>query len=132
MPTGPFERRRLENDFNPEKKEKYMIVYHWLDWVSETQHINIQHKLNQGKEKKIGPYPVDGYDESNHVIYQFQVRAIHSYFQCMAIKKRINQKLPPPPPFMTRYSRNCLLLTIKHLFILFSNRTVSGMVFLAI
>ena len=47
------------------------MAYHWLDWVSETQHINIQHKLNQGKEKKIGPYPVDGYDEANKVRYQF-------------------------------------------------------------
>ena len=76
MPTGAFVRRRLENDFKPEKKEKYMLAYYWLDSVSETQHINIQQKLNQGKERKIGPYPVDGYDEANKVCYQFQVRAV--------------------------------------------------------
>ena len=28
MPTGPFVRRRIENDFKPEKKEKYMLAYH--------------------------------------------------------------------------------------------------------
>ena len=78
MPTGPFVRRRLEDQFKAEKKEKYMMAYHWLDWVSQTQNVNIQHKLNAGKERRIGPYPVDGYDESNHVIYQFQVRAVFS------------------------------------------------------
>lgn len=71
MPTGLFVRRRLEEGFKPEKRDKYMIAFHWLDWLNETQSLTIQHKLNRGKEKKIGPYPVDGYDEHTNTVYQF-------------------------------------------------------------
>ncbi|CAI5679595.1 unnamed protein product [Oreochromis niloticus] len=33
----------------------------WLEWVSRSQKIPIQHALTTGGEKKIGPYYVDGY-----------------------------------------------------------------------
>ena len=56
MPTGPFVLRRLEEQFKPEKKEKFMLAYHWLDWLKESKGIHIQHKLNSGKEKKIEPW----------------------------------------------------------------------------
>ena len=71
MPTGPFVLRCLENDFKPEKTEKYQLAYDWLDWTSQCLGRTIQHKLNSGKEKKIGPYPVDGYDPQTRTVYQF-------------------------------------------------------------
>ena len=73
MPTGPFVRRRLETAFQPVKKEKYMKAYHWLEWLMHSEGLDIQHKLNRGKEKKIGPYPIDGFDQANNTIYQFHV-----------------------------------------------------------
>ena len=71
MPTGPFVRRCLENDFKPEETGKYLLAYDWLDWTSQCLGRTIQHKLNRGKEKKIGPYPVDGYDPQTQTVYQF-------------------------------------------------------------
>ena len=73
MPTGPFVRRRLETEFKPVKKEKYTIAYDWLEWLIHSNGLGIEHKLNRGKEKKIGPYPVDGYEKANNTIYQFHV-----------------------------------------------------------
>ena len=69
--AGLFVRRCLENDFKPEKTEKYLLAYDWLDWISCCLGRTIQHKLNSGKEKKIGPYPVDDYDPQTLTVYQF-------------------------------------------------------------
>ena len=73
MPTGPIVRRRFEEQLKPVRKEKYMKSYHWLEWLIHSEGLNIQHKLNRGKEKKIGLYPVDGYDEASNTVYQFHV-----------------------------------------------------------
>ena len=48
MPTGPFVLRCLENDFKPEKTEKYQLAYDWLNWTSQCLGRTIQHKLNNG------------------------------------------------------------------------------------
>lgn len=40
--------------------------------LNHTQGLRIQHKLNTGKEKKFGPYPVDGYDHSTNTVFQLQ------------------------------------------------------------
>ncbi|KAK3097803.1 hypothetical protein FSP39_013348 [Pinctada imbricata] len=71
MPTGPFVRRCLEEQFKPNKTEKYMLAYHWLNWLNHSSGLNIVHKLNQGQEKRVGKYPVDGFDEDSNTIYQF-------------------------------------------------------------
>ncbi|KAK3104447.1 hypothetical protein FSP39_002238 [Pinctada imbricata] len=63
MPTGPFVRRCLEEQFKPNKTEKYMLAYHWLNWLNHSSGLNIVHKLNQSQEKRVGKYPVDGFDE---------------------------------------------------------------------
>lgn len=60
MPTGAFVRRQ-ENDFRPEVSEIYISQYNWLNWLSHDSGLNIQHQMNTGHEKSIGPYPVDGY-----------------------------------------------------------------------
>ena len=61
MSVGPFVRRRAENDFRPELRDKYMSAYYWMDWLIHAHGLPIQHKLNTGREVKIGKYPVDGY-----------------------------------------------------------------------
>ena len=70
-PCGPFVRRKAENGFKPEKRDKYYLMYEWMDYVAESKGINVQHKLNTGKEKKVGPYPVDGFDQEHNTIFQF-------------------------------------------------------------
>lgn len=70
MPCGPFVRRKAENEFKPEKRDRYSLMYDWMDYVAKTKHIKISHKLNTGREKRVGPFPVDGFDEEHNTIYQ--------------------------------------------------------------
>ena len=72
MPTGPFVRRRLDDAFKPRKRDRNAMMFDWMEYFNHTQGLHIQHKLNTGKEKKIGPYPVDGYDSDTNTVYQFQ------------------------------------------------------------
>ena len=91
MPTGPFVRRRLENNFQPQKRDRYMLMFHWMNYLNHTHGCQIQHKLNTGKEKKIGPYPVDGYDETSDTVYQFQGCYFHGH-SCWLTKAIKDQK----------------------------------------
>ena len=52
---------------------------------------DIRHKLNTGKEKKIGPYPVDGYDANTNTVYQFHGCYWHGH-ECWMTKNVKDQK----------------------------------------
>lgn len=60
MPTGSFVRRRLDDRLKT--RDKYALMYDWVEYFNNTHGLHIQHKLNMAKENKIGPYPVDGFD----------------------------------------------------------------------
>ena len=73
MPVGSFVRRSLNDEFKPRKRDKYVLAYDWLDWLTHSRKYNkIIHKLNSGKERKIGRYPVDGFDQETNTVFQFQ------------------------------------------------------------
>lgn len=91
MPTGPFVRRRVEDGFKPKKRDRFMLMYDWLDYIAQRQRLRIQHKLNTGKEKKIDHYPVDGYDESSNTVFQFHGCYWHGH-DCWVTKKITDQK----------------------------------------
>ena len=69
MPKGTFVRRRLAYNFKPQKRDKYTLMYDWMDHLNHSQGLHIQHKLNTGKEKKISPYLVDSYDANTNTVY---------------------------------------------------------------
>ena len=56
-----FVRRLADNEFRPESRDKYMSAYYWMDWLAYVQGVDIQHKLNTGREVKVGKYPMDGF-----------------------------------------------------------------------
>ena len=85
MPCGPFVRRKAENNFKPEKRDRYSLMYDWMDYVGKTKGLKIEHKLNTGKEKKVGPFPVDGYEQEQNTIYQFHGCYWHGH-QCWLTK----------------------------------------------
>ena len=60
-------------------------------YLNHTQGLNIQHKLNTGKEKKIGPYLVDGYDSGSNTVYQFHGSYWHGH-DCWLTKNVKDQK----------------------------------------
>jgi hypothetical protein len=47
--------------------------------------------LNTSKEKKIGPYPVDGYDANTNTVYQFHECYWHGH-ECWMTKNVKDQK----------------------------------------
>lgn len=79
MPTGPFVRRRLDKDFKPEKRDKYMSAYHWMNYLNTTRGFHIEHKFNRGCEKKVGRFPVDGYDPQTNTVFQFHGCFYHQH-----------------------------------------------------
>lgn len=72
MSVGAFVRRKIDDGFKAQRRDKYMLAYDWLEWLNHSGQYNIIPKLNSGKEKKIGRFPVDGYDESSNTVFQFQ------------------------------------------------------------
>ena len=82
QPSGIFIRRRNENKFRPELRDKYVSAYHWMDWIIKVQNKQIKHLMNSGKEKRIGPFLVDGYDVENDVSYEFYGCYFHGHKSC--------------------------------------------------
>lgn len=71
MPVGSFVRRLVVDGFKPRKRDRYTLAFDWLEWLNRGGQYKIVHKLNSGKEKTIGRFPVDGYDESTNTVFQF-------------------------------------------------------------
>lgn len=47
MPTGSPIRRKLENGFSPEKRDKYDLMFYWMDFLNKNG-ADILHYRNQG------------------------------------------------------------------------------------
>ena len=77
MPEGVFARRRADNNFRPEFRDRYMQAFNWLNYLNRYDGKHISHARNNGKEVKIGKYPVDGFDSTTNTVYQFHV-SLHS------------------------------------------------------
>ena len=90
MPVGPYIRRFEFANFKPERSLKYDKMFDWLDWLMKTENYEIQHKLNTGREKKIGPFFVDGYDERRETIFEFNGCYYHGH-QCRLTEKVKNE-----------------------------------------
>lgn len=42
-----------------------------MNWLNHSENKNILHKMNNGREFRVGPYLVDGYDPDTKTIYEF-------------------------------------------------------------
>lgn len=88
MPVGYFVIRRESNKFKAEKKTKYYNMYIWMNWLIETHGYKILHKLNNNREKRIGPFPVDGYDPFTKTVYQYNGCYYHGH--CCHLNRSMN------------------------------------------
>ncbi len=62
MPSGYMIVRKAENNFRVEKDERYLAMFHWMDYVAKKKNIKIVHSLNNGgKEVYVPPYRLDGF-----------------------------------------------------------------------
>ena len=80
MPTGPFIRRRKENNFKPEVRDKYLYSYYWMDFFAKKEGKTVSHRLNSNKEFRIGAYLVDGI--MGNIILEYN----GCYFHCHLCK----------------------------------------------
>ena len=71
MPEGRYVLRHKGDGFVPHIRDKYDAQYDWLEWLSYSQNIVIQHGRNGG-EYRVGLYFVDGYHAASHTCHGFQ------------------------------------------------------------
>lgn len=69
--SGPYIRRRADTGFREEVRDKYMSAYYWMEWITSESGKQIQHELNFGRKKRVGPFPVDGYFAETNTIFHF-------------------------------------------------------------
>ena len=82
MPTGWYVRRREENGFRPQQAQPYgQMAVQWLTWEAAKNGCTIRHQVN-GREKRIGKLPVDGWCAETRTAYQFHGCFWHGCPKC--------------------------------------------------
>ena len=82
MPTGWYTRRRAENKFRSQQAQPYgQMAAQWLTSVSSKTGRDIRHQSN-GREKRIGKLPVDGWCANTRTAYQFHGCYFHGCTNC--------------------------------------------------
>ena len=85
MPVGWYRRRRAENNFTPETAQPHgQMAVEWLTWESERTGHSIRHQVN-GREKRIGKLPVDGWCSETNTAYQFHGCFYHGH-PCLGLE----------------------------------------------
>ena len=75
-------RRREENGFRTQQAQPYgQMAVQWLTWESVRTGYSIRHQVN-GREKRIGNLPVDGWCAKTHTAYQFHGCFFHGCPKC--------------------------------------------------
>lgn len=78
-PTGQYVVRRSEDNFKPQTSIRYVSMYAWMDYIANKNNINILHKLNCGREKRVAKWLADGYCASSNTIYLYHGCFWHSH-----------------------------------------------------
>ena len=92
MPTGWYVRRRAENGFHPQQAQPYgQMAIQWLTRESDRTGCTIRHQAN-GREKRIGKLPVDGWCAETRTAYQFHVCFWHGCPKCHTDPEETNPK----------------------------------------
>ena len=92
MPTGCYTRRRAENKFRPQQAQPYgQMAIQWLTRESDRTGCTIRHQGN-GREKRIGKLPVDGWCAETRTAYQFHGCFWHGCPKCHTDPEETNPK----------------------------------------
>ena len=91
MPTGWYVRRREENGFRPQQAQPYgQMAIQWLTRESDRTGCTIRHQGN-GREKRIGKLPVDGWCAETRTAYQFHGCFWHGCPKCHTDPEETNK-----------------------------------------
>jgi hypothetical protein len=72
-----------------ERDKQSAIAIKWLEWEMKNKSIFIQHSGNSG-EKHIGNYKVDGFDDVNKIVYEFEGCFWHGCGNCYPNRETMN------------------------------------------
>ena len=82
MPTGWYTRRREKMQFRPQQAQPFgQMAVQWLTWEAAKNGCAIRHQVN-GREKRIGKLPVDGWCPETRTAYQFHGCFFHGCPKC--------------------------------------------------
>ena len=82
MPTGMYTRRREERQFRPQQAQPFgQMAVQWLTWEAAKNGCAIRHQVN-GRGKRIGKLPVDGWCPETRTAYQFHGCFFHGCPKC--------------------------------------------------
>ena len=91
MPTGWYTRRREENGFRPQQAQPYgQMAVQWINCESDRTGCTIRHQGN-GREKRIGKLPVDGWCAETRTAYQFHGCFWHGCPKCHTDPEETNK-----------------------------------------
>ena len=102
FPVGSFIRRRQENKFIPERRDKYDLMFDWMDHVASERGIHISHKRNSSKEKRDSIYLADGFCAETNTIFQFDGCYFHGHYNCPISKKITSQEWKKKAPALLK------------------------------
>ena len=92
MPTGWYTRRRAETGFRPDVAQPYgQMAIQWLTRESDRTGCTIRHQGN-GREKRIGKLPVDGWCAETRTAYSFRGCFWHGCPKCHTNPEETNPK----------------------------------------
>ena len=87
MLTGWYSRRREEKQFRPQQAQPFgQMAVQWLTWAAAKTGFAIRCQVN-GREKRIGKLPVDGWCPETRTAYQFHGCFFHGCPKCYALNE---------------------------------------------
>ena len=112
MPPGWHRRRREQNAFRPESAQLHgQMAEEWITWEAARTGRAIRHQVN-GREKRIGKLPVDGWCSETNTAYQFQGCFYHGH-PCLGLETNaVNGK--PMTQLLAETRKNTALQTKFH------------------
>ena len=95
MPCGGYVRWKPHGEckFKATSNLQYEDMFHWMDYLQQSENIKILHRRNHSSEVRIGPYSVDGYDPETKTVYEFYGCYHHGCSECGYDKNDIGKKL---------------------------------------
>ena len=84
MPSQCYIRRMQENNFRPQFRRRYLLMFLWLEMRSRLDNVYIKTKHNQGYECRVGPYYVDGLAVNGEelTVFEFLGCRYHGRAEC--------------------------------------------------
>ena len=80
------------DNFRPDNElKRYRSMYDWMDWLNHSTNAGINHKMNSGKDMRVGPYLTDGYNSETLEIWEYMGCFFHGC-KCKEWKEKEKQK----------------------------------------